>query len=54
MEPLDMETAALVAPVTALEFLQDAFLLTGGHKHINMLGEVSFFPLHVAHVITYM
>lgn len=24
-----METAALVAPVTALEFLHDAFLLTG-------------------------
>ncbi len=24
-----METAALVAPVTALEFLQDAFLLSG-------------------------
>lgn len=24
-----METAALVVPVTALEFLQDAFLLTG-------------------------
>ncbi|XP_068453303.1 tRNA (34-2'-O)-methyltransferase regulator WDR6 [Clinocottus analis] len=32
MEVIDhqrMETAALVAPVTALEFLQDAFLLTG-------------------------
>uniref|UniRef100_A0A3Q3ESH1 Uncharacterized protein n=1 Tax=Labrus bergylta TaxID=56723 RepID=A0A3Q3ESH1_9LABR len=25
-----METAALVAPVTALEFLQDEFLLTEG------------------------
>lgn len=24
-----METAALVAPVTAVEFVQDAFLLTG-------------------------
>lgn len=28
-----METAALVAPVTALEFLQDDFLLTGGTTH---------------------
>ncbi|XP_035502194.2 WD repeat-containing protein 6 [Scophthalmus maximus] len=29
MNHQQMETAALVAPVTALEFLQDAFLLTG-------------------------
>lgn len=29
---LKMETAALVAPVTALEFLQDAFLLTGERR----------------------
>lgn len=29
---LKMETAALVAPVTALEFLQDTFLLTGEQR----------------------
>lgn len=30
MALLKMETAALVSPVTALEFLQDTFLVTGG------------------------
>lgn len=33
---LEMETAALVSPVTALEFLQDAFLLTG-RKHYRCI-----------------
>lgn len=35
-----METAALVAPVTALEFLQDAFLLTG--RQLEQMHRYSF------------
>ena len=30
-----METATLVAPVTALEFLQDTFLLTGEQRCLD-------------------
>lgn len=33
-----METSALLAPVTALEFLQDAFLLTGRQQSVMQEG----------------